>query len=156
MFEVGEIWKEYNGLDPEEAKSQILAKYPNAQIEVIPENSGDSQSLPNISAQSRPTVEQSSAQHGAIPRHTRHRPALVERPHTRAHDAIAGPVPSVQEQLQQQEERKKAEKERKQAQRQARIDLLSKPKPSKQRTPKTSKPKSKFKSKSVLFPKRKK
>ena len=80
--------------------------------------------------------EQSGEQHGAIPRG--HRPAIVERPHTRAHDAIAGPVPTIADQVDQQEELKKLERERRLAERQQRLEKLSKPKSSKQRSPKGS------------------
>ena len=38
-FQVGENWtNEYKGMNAEEAQKQILAKYPQAKIEIIPEN----------------------------------------------------------------------------------------------------------------------
>ena len=38
-FQLGEDWtNEYKGMNAEEAKNQILAKHPKAQIEIIPQN----------------------------------------------------------------------------------------------------------------------
>ena len=119
--------------------------------EVMPEASTSAQGTEH----SEPAqAEPSGPQHGAVPRQSRqsrYRPAVVERPHTRAQDANLGPVASVTDQLQQQEEQRRLAREQRKAERQERLERLSRPKSSRQQSKpgssKSTKSKSIFKRK---------
>ena len=83
------------------------------------------------------TTQQSTPAHGAIPKkRVSHRIAPVEQHHTRAQDAVMGQPPSVREQIQLQEEKRREKAQQRREQREARIERLSRPKASRQGSPK--------------------